>query len=173
MKIVLVMVGIVGGIIAIAAGVGALLPKQHTAVREASYQHSPEAIWQAITDYEKFPEWRKSVARVEALAPVNGQASWREVDTHGSVIPYAVMESKPPERLVTRIADPKLPFGGTWTFEIFPLPGGATLRITENGEVYNVIYRFMARYVFGYRVTLDAYLKSLGRKFGENVSIED
>jgi len=113
------------------------------------------------------------VARVEPLAPVNGQPSWREVDSHGEAIPYAVVEAAPPKRLVTRIADPKLPFGGTWTFEIFPLPAGATLRITENGEIYNVIYRFMARHMFGYRVTLDAYLKSLGQKFGENVSVED
>lgn len=173
MKVALVIVGIIGGMIAIVAGIGAMLPRQHTVVREASYQQPPAAIWQAITEYQKFPEWRKSVARVEPLAPVNGQPSWRETNAHGDSIPYAVIESVPPQRLVTSIADAKLPFGGTWTLEIFPLPGGATLRITERGEVYNVIYRFMARYVFGYRVTLDAYLKALGQRFGENVSIED
>jgi uncharacterized protein YndB with AHSA1/START domain len=173
MKWLVIPVAIVLGIVLAAALIGAFLPKQHTVTREASYQQPPEAIWEAITDYRKFPEWRKMITRVEPLPPVNGKPSWREVDSHGNSIPYEVIEWTPPQRLVTRIADPKLPFGGTWTFEIIPLPAGATLRITENGELRNVIHRFMVRYAFGYRITLDAYLKALGQKFDENVSVEN
>jgi len=173
MKWIVIPIGIVLGIVALAALIGAFVPKQHTVTREASYQKSPEEIWEAITDYQRFPEWRKFITKVEPLAPVNGKPSWRELDTHGNSIPYEVVEWNPPRRLVTRIADPKLPFGGTWTFEVIPLPAGATLRITENGEIRNVIYRFMIRYAFGYRITLDAYLKALGQKFDENVSVEN
>ena len=63
-----------------------------------------------------------------------------------------------------RIADPKLPFGGTWTYEIAPTAGGSTLTITENGEVYNPIFSFMARFVFGYDGTMKTYLANLEKK---------
>ncbi len=40
--------------------------------------------------------------------------------------------------------------------------------ITENGEIYNPFFRFMARFVFGYTVTMETYLKALGKKFSED-----
>ena len=73
---------------------------------------------------------------------------------------------------MTRIADKGLPFGGTWTLEITSEAGGAALRITEDGEIYNVIFRFMARYVFGYTSTIEGFLRDLGKKVGETVEIE-
>ena len=39
--------------------------------------------------------------------------------------------------------------------------------LTEAGEIYNPIFRFMARFVFGYSGTIEAYLKALHAKFGE------
>lgn len=77
------------------------------------------------------------------------------------------MEETPPTRLVTRIADRNLPFGGAWTHEITPEPGGCLVKITEAGEIYNPIFRFMARFVFGYNGSIEAYLRALHKKFGE------
>ena len=82
------------------------------------------------------------------------------------------MEDVPPRKLVVRIADRGLPFGGAWTFDITPQGSGSELRITEDGEVYNVIFRFMARFIFGYTTTIETYLKDLGVKFGQPVEIE-
>jgi hypothetical protein len=76
-----------------------------------------------------------------------------------------MVEARPPERIVTRIADPSQPFGGTWTFEIARVPSGSTLTITERGEVYNPIFRFMARFVFGHSRTIDRYLADLDEHF--------
>lgn len=81
------------------------------------------------------------------------------------------VEMLPPSRLVGRIADPKLPFGGTWTFEITPTPEGANLRITERGWVSNPMFRLLSRFVFGYTSTIDSYLRSLAKKFGEEPRI--
>jgi hypothetical protein len=67
---------------------------------------------------------------------------------------------------VTRVADPDQPFGGTWTFDIGPDSGGARLTITERGEVYNPVFRFIARFVFGYTATIEGYLRSLREKLG-------
>jgi hypothetical protein len=83
------------------------------------------------------------------------------------------VERKPGVRLVTRIADRNLPFGGTWTFDIAPTAdGGSELRIREDGEIYNVIFRFMARFFFGYTSSIESYLKDLGAKFGQPVVME-
>ena len=46
-------------IILLIVAIGILLPKQHTITRQASYHQSPEAIWQAITNYQDFPNGGK------------------------------------------------------------------------------------------------------------------
>lgn len=102
----------------------------------------------------------------EELSPQNGHRVWRETDKHGQTIAYETIESAAPTRLVTKIADPKLPFGGTWTYEISPTPTGSSLTITENGEVYNPIFRFVSRFIMGHTATIDAYLKALQTKLG-------
>jgi hypothetical protein len=165
--------GVIVAVVLLVVVIGALLPREHSVSRQSFYHQAPEAIWQTIMDYEKFPTWMKGVARVEPFGSLNGNPAWTEVESNGMKIPLQVTEAVPPRHLVTRIADPKLPWGGTWTTEITPAPGGSVMRITENGYVNNPVFRFMARFVFGYRSTLDSYLKSLGGKFGEQVTIQD
>jgi Polyketide cyclase / dehydrase and lipid transport len=161
-------------IVLVVVAIGAFLPQQHISTCAARFHQSPYAIWEAITDYGKFPAWRKDVVRVEPLPEVNGKPVWREFDRHGGSIPYQVMVMVPPRALVTRIADPKLPFGGTWTYEISSSSsdGGSLLRITEDGEIYNPIFRFVSRFVLGYSRTQEQYLQALGAKFGQSVTIE-
>ena len=153
--------------------IGSRLPEKHTAVRVARYNQPADAIWQAITEYQKFPSWRSNVKRVEPLASPDAAASWRELDAHGNSLPYHIIESDPPRRLVVKIANPNLPFGGTWATDILPIPpNGCIVQITENGEIHNVFFRFMSRYIFGYTATMDTYLKDLGKKFGQTTTIE-
>lgn len=133
---------------------------------------SPESLYAAITGVEAFPIWRSKVTSVERVASPTGARSYRE--TGGDVaILYVVDEEVPSRRLVSRIADPSLPFGGAWTFDLSPNASGTILRITEDGEVYNPVYRFMSAYVFGHHATIDTYLTDLGRKFNTTVSISD
>jgi hypothetical protein len=73
---------------------------------------------------------------------------------------------------VTRIADKNLPFGGNWVYEIDPVPNGARRRITENGEIYNPVYRFVSRFFLGYSGSIEQYLTNLGKKFGESTKVE-
>ena len=163
-----------GGLVILLGGVaiiGLLLPKGHVASRTVRLRQPPEAVWKAITDYEAFPSWRADVKRVERLPDRNGHPVWREIDKRGHALPLEMVEATAPRRLVLRIADPKLPFGGVWTYEIAPADGGSAITITESGEIYNPVFRFLARFVFGYHATMDQYLKSLGKKFGEDVRI--
>ena len=146
--------------------IGWLLPKAHSVSREAQFPEPPEAIWKAITDIDAMPAWRQGLKSVKHLPDKNGLPSWVETSVSGT-IPFETVVSEPPSKLIVRIADPKLPFGGTWTYEITQVTAGSRVRIREDGEVYNPVFRFLSRYVFGYSGTIDAYLKSLERKLAE------
>lgn len=153
-------------LVGIVALIGMMVPLGHTASRRTTLAQSPEAVWAAITDYAAFPSWRADVQRVEAASSAEGRTAWVEHSKTGR-LPIEVVASDPPRRLVTRIADRTLPFGGTWTYELRPVDNGTLVTITEDGEVYNVLFRFMARFVFGYTTTMESYLRSLEKKFSE------
>jgi hypothetical protein len=154
------------GILILITLVGYLLPKEHTVTREARFHQTPHAVWETITDFEAMPTWRQGLKSIKRLPDKNGLPVWVETLDSG-IIPLETMASQPPSKLVVRIADPQLPFGGTWTYEITTLPSGSSLRIREDGEIHNLLFRFLARFVFGYNATIDTYLKSLAKKFGE------
>ena len=88
-------------------------------------------------------------------------------------MPSEVLEATPPNgagagRLVTRIVDDGLPFGGTWTWEIRPAAGGSEVTITEDGVIKNAFFRGMSALVFGYVESQKTYLFALGKKMGED-----
>ena len=165
MKWVLIIVAVLAIAAALVWVIGSQLPQRHSASRQSRLPVPPEAVWTAITDIQAFPSWRPDVKQVMTLPDVEGRRHWIE-DTRNGQIPLVVERSEPPRLLVLRIADPNLPFGGTWTYEIAPTPGGSTLTITENGEVYNPVFRFMSRFVFGYDGTMKAYLGNLEKNLG-------
>ncbi|HEX3748637.1 MAG TPA: SRPBCC family protein [Bryobacteraceae bacterium] len=170
MKWVFLIVGGLALLAAVMAAVGSLLPRDHHVTRKARFHVSPAALFAVLAGP---PNWRTGVKSYGELAERDGKRLWWEADTHGQKITYELVEAKPPERLVTRIAQPGLGFGGGWTFEIAPLAGGGSeLRIHENGEIYNVMFRFMARYLFGYTGSIETYMRDLGVKFDEPVAIE-
>jgi uncharacterized protein YndB with AHSA1/START domain len=142
--------------------IGWTLPVAHRSTREATFDATPAQLYTLITDVEAFPRWRPSVKSVETLPSVNGRARFREVGKNGSIL-YEVDWAEPSTRLVTRIADKSLPFGGTWTYDLTPRGSSTNLRITEEGEVYDPVFRFMSKFVFGHTATIDEYLADVGR----------
>ena len=64
------------------------------------------------------------------------------------------------------------PSGGTWTFRLAPEDGGTEVTVTQDGEIYNVMFRAMARLLFGYTAAMDGYLRALAAKFGEQARPE-
>ena len=163
MKILAWTLGALAALVAIVAGVGILLPVRHRASRQATFPASPDVVFGAITKVEDFPTWRSVVTKVDVISSAPEKPSWRETGSNGAIV-FVAEQVSAPKTLVTRIADRSLPFGGTWTYELTPVAGGTTLRITEDGEVYNPIFRFMSRFVFGHTSTIDTYLRDLGGK---------
>jgi len=152
------------------AAVGAMLPVRHHASRRARYKAAPVALYGVLSGP---PDWRSGVKSFGELPAENGRRRWWEEDSHGQKITFELADARPAERLQVRIAEKGLPFGGTWTFDIAAAAdGGSELRIAEDGEVYNVIFRFMSRFIFGHHRSIETFLKDLGVKFGQPVDIE-
>ena len=164
MKWILIAVAALAALAALVAIAGWSLPVAHVAMRHVTLAAPPDLVWRTITDVDAFPSWRTDVKTVERV-PATASPTWIEHGRSGA-LRLTVETSDPPRRLVTRIADPSLPFGGTWTFELAPSAGGTTLTVTEHGEIYNPIFRALARFVFGYESTLSSYLDALRKKVG-------
>jgi uncharacterized protein YndB with AHSA1/START domain len=147
-------------VVLIVAVVGALLPKAHTASRTARIAMPPDALFALLSDVDRYQAWRGDVKSLQRLPDQDGQPAWIE-DVGGMKIPLHFERMERPSLLVARIDGKDLAFGGTWTYRIAPAAGGSDLTITEDGEVYNVIFRFMARFVFGYHATMDGFVKNL------------
>lgn len=163
MKWLLIVVLAIAGVLILIVIIGALLPQKHSVSRSISLHQSADVVWGLISGP---PTWRADVTSYRELPPRDGHRMWRETDNHGQTITFEAVESVPPRRLVTRIADAKLPFGGTWVYEIVPAGDSCTLTITENGEVYNPLFRFVSRFIVGQTATLDRYLDALKAKLG-------
>jgi uncharacterized protein YndB with AHSA1/START domain len=155
----MLVVGGLGAFLLALVAFGYALPVAHVATRDAVLPASPERIFAVLTDVEAFPKWRSDVQAVEVIARAP-QLQWRERGSNDTIA-FEIQESEPPRRLVTRISDQTLPFGGAWTFTLQPVDGGTKLAITENGEVYNPLFRVMSRFVFGHTATIDRYLGDL------------
>jgi uncharacterized protein YndB with AHSA1/START domain len=166
MKWILVTVGLVAALVLLVVVIGATLPRDHVAAMSARIAASPDAVWRALTDPPGFPSWRHDVRSIEMLPATATGPSWREHSRSGAIT-YVIDAFEPPRRLVGRIADSGLAFGGTWEYRIEP-EGTTASRVTivERGSVHNPVFRFVSRYVMGHTATIDGYLRALGRRYG-------
>jgi len=171
MRYVLVAVGALVLIVVVVLLTGLSLPVAHRATREASYRATPAQVFALITDVKSFPDWRPSVKQVEVLPAVDGHGQFREIGKNGSIL-FRIESAQPDQLLITRIADRSLPFGGKWTYELTPRGDSTNLRITEDGEVYNPLFRFVSRFVMGHTATIDEYLGDVGRRLGRGTRDE-
>ena len=146
--------------------VGSYLPVKHQVTREATYRATPVQLFALIRNVDDYPSWQKSVSKVEVLPDVDGKPRMRETNS-GQTVTYELSDIVPNKRIVSRIVDDKLPFGGSWTYELIPgqSADASTLRITENGEVYNPVFRFVSRFVMGHSATIDKYLEAVATRY--------
>jgi len=146
MRIAIYIVVALIAVIGIVACIGYFLPVGHEASRSADFNKPPQAVWALIADPNSYGGW------------------W-----DGAEVKTAVVESIPPSKLVTKIVD-ETQFGGTWTIEITPTPSGSRVTVTERGEIYNVVFRALAKYAFGYTATMESFLEALSKKLSTETS---
>ncbi|MGK2935874.1 MAG: SRPBCC family protein [Gemmatimonadaceae bacterium] len=160
MRWLLIIGGTLGGLVALVITAGYALPVKHVASVSIELDAPPERVWETITDVTSFSRWRKDVKSVEIVQRTPAGPVWRERSSDGTIT-YETVESVPQRRLISRISDRSLPFGGTWTFDLAPTSSGTQLTIREDGEVYNPVFRFASRFVLGHDATIKKYIADL------------
>lgn len=169
-----IVVGVVGCVIllvGIMALIGSQLPKTHIASRSILLHKPPADVYAVVRDFGSAPKWRSDLKQVEVETSQGGPVYFREVGKNDT-INYELIEDVPAQRMVTKIRDTNLGFGGQWTYTFVPENGGTRVTIREDGEVSNVLFRFMSRYIFGHTATIDGYLGSLAKHFGEETVLQ-
>ena len=172
--LIFIVVGVIGGLILLAgivALIGSRLPKSHAASRSILLRQSPQEVYAVVRDFGSAPQWRSDVKQMEVEAPPGGPVYFREVGKTGTVN-YELVEDVPGQRMVTKIRDTDLGYSGQWTYLFAAENGGTRVTIREDGEVSNVLFRFMSRYVFGHTATIDSYLTSLAKRFGQEAVLQ-
>ncbi len=126
---------------------GTLQPHEHVASATAEIAAPQARVWQLIEEVDKQPAWRTGLLSVEPRAPENGHRCWTEVQKQMRMPLCEDLSAEPSTRIV-RIADPSLPFGGTWTYQLQPSGPNAThIVITENGTTGPALWRFVGHYI--------------------------
>jgi hypothetical protein len=169
-----IVVAVLGGVavlVGIMALIGSQLPKNHVASRSIFLRKSPQDVYAVIRDFASTPKWRAGVKQVDVDGSPDGRVYFREVAKHGTVN-YELIDDVPGQRMATKIRDTDLGFGGQWTYTLVAQNGGTRVTIREDGEVSNVLFRFMSRYIFGQTSTIDSYLTSLASHFGEQAVLQ-
>ena len=127
-------------VVGVVALVGYFMPVGHVASRTADFNKPPEQVFALMSNPATYQQW------------------W-----DGATVKSEVVESAPPGKIVTKVVG-ETQFGGTWTIEIAPIPTGSRVTITERGEIYNVVFRALSKFVFGYTGTMESCLAAAQKK---------
>ena len=160
-KFFLSIVGILIGLVLIVLIVGSFLPEKHSASVKGEFDVPIQKLWTTVSNFSDYSRWRGNLQKVEVLS----ENSWRETNEWDDTITFQVIESVENKNMTVEIVDKDLAFGGQWVYQIDSLGVNKTgLSITENGEIYNLAFRFMARFVFGYTMTMEEFVKQLEKE---------
>lgn len=166
MKIALMVLALVAGLIVLALVLawfgGRALPVAHVAEDHRRIALDRATVAAAIRDVAAHPRWRSGVRAVTVTELGDGWRGVVEDGPHGA-LPYRIHETVADEGFETVIDDRSLPFGGRWSFTLRDVDGGTEVRLREDGEVPNPLFRFLARHVFGHERSIRTYLDDLER----------
>jgi len=146
---------------------GLVTPAEHVVSRESCLAASQEEVWTRVVEFERYAEWRDDVVRIETVSRgPGGAAVGSRFIEYGAQEPilFEIEEAVPLTRLVSRIADESLPFGGRWTYDLSQSSECSTvLKITEAGFVSNFLFRALSP-LFSKTATMKLWLGNLEKE---------
>ena len=152
-------VAIVVLVVAAIYGIGASLPLHHSAHAERLASMPTTAVAARLRAVRDYPSWRPGL---DLVVTSENQGAITYIETlDGDRIAYRLTEPEHGRRFVSAITDETLPFGGHWTITLTPQGDSTLVRIEEDGDIRDPIYRFFARFVFGYTSSMESYLDQL------------
>lgn len=147
------------------AGIGYSIQNAHVAQASADLDTPPSDVFEALADFEHWPDWHPAVTAMSRLDDADGRPVWRMRGGTGSTT-LLVLSTRPPERIVMR-TDGGM-FVGRWTVSIEPHSGGSRVTVTEEARIDNLVIRGLT--VFQSKTaSIESMLRGLGSHFGENV----
>ena len=153
---------------------GYFVPKSYTGAAQLMVTKSPEAVWEALQDYEKFPIATNPKIKVSRLPDQKGLPVWQE-DMGHTKITVITVESQAPNRLVRALSDSDSTATSRWEFAITPVQNGCTLRIQESMSVqgnswYDAFFRTIVW--MNPNSGVKAYLERMAEDMGESAKVE-
>jgi len=145
--------------------IGYFMSIGHTATVEKKFKINKDELWDILTNYKGYTEWRRGIKELI----VDDADQWTEINDYGDIVHYQLEIAEEKRIMTIRIMNKDLPYGGFWEFIIDPQEEGCSLKITESGEVYSPVYRFMSKYIFGHDTTLKNYMEDLETKVNASV----
>lgn len=140
--------------------IGARLPEEHSVEASAFIANrTPPIVAARIRDVEHCSVWRRGVSAVVVMRDVSS-VTFEETGSNGKVT-YRQTAPKPNAEIINEIISDGMPYGGKWTIRIESINGGSTVSIREDGFVKPPMFRFLARFVFGYSGSINQFLKDL------------
>lgn len=166
-RTVLIVLGVLGAVVGLAAIIGARMPREHVVASEIVLPATPDTVWSVIRRPEiligTWPELTRSSRRPDAL----GREVW-EQEVDGFAMRFLVTEPGPRWLVSTILPEEDAVFGGQWEYQAITVREGTKVRVTETGWVGNPLFRVMMA-VMGPHRSIDGYLTGLGKHFGQEV----
>jgi uncharacterized protein YndB with AHSA1/START domain len=109
-----------------------------TIEREIFVEAAPEIVFDVVSSPEHLKEWWPDDARYDPVPGSVGEIRFGDRDAGGKVVPFTVVDVKPPRSFSFRWihpADEAAREGNSLlvTFDLMPRDGGTLLRMTEVG----------------------------------------
>jgi len=109
-----------------------------TIERELFVEASPEIVFEVVSSPDHLKQWWPDDARYEMTPGAPGEIVFGEVGAGGVVVPFTVVDVRPPRTFSFRWTHPATEAAAAGnsllvTFDLTPSGGGTLLRMTETG----------------------------------------
>lgn len=167
-KIVLGFVGAILLLLLVMYGVGMAAPAEHLITKSLDLDVDKQLVYDAIVDWEHYPEWRDELVGVAAVKDPEGDPRWLEDWKGDQDVELEMTAREPARRVAITVHDPSGMYSGIWEFTLASADTGSMVTLTERGTIHNTMARGMMTCVpslKGYCLTV--FLTGLAKKFGE------
>jgi uncharacterized protein YndB with AHSA1/START domain len=109
-----------------------------TIERELFVEASPEVVFEVVSSPDHLKEWWPDDAQYDLMPGSPGEVVFGDRETGGTVVPFTVVEARPPRTFSFRWTHPADQIAAPGnsllvTFDLTPSGGGTLLKMTETG----------------------------------------
>jgi hypothetical protein len=134
------------------------LPVHHSAeVTTGIPNASPQQVLALICQVARYSKWRPGV-EVSNVSRDAAGVHFREAGPDGAL---SYVQTSSGSTVTNTTTGRNLAFGRQWPLWVTAIPNGTAVRIREDGFIRPPLFRFLARYVFGYQRSLQRFSAQL------------